>query len=108
MARASARRLLGALRGARERHAARHEPSGFEFAIADGIRYLDGAHWDSLTSKDSVFVSRAYLRALDAALPENVRSRYAIAYLAGKPAVAISMQFAAVRAEDLSARPKAS
>ena len=108
MARASARRLLGALRGARERHAARHEPSGFEFAIADGIRYLDGAHWDALTSKDSVFVSRAYLRALDAALPENVRSRYAIAYLAGKPAVAISMQFAAVRAEDLSARPKAS
>jgi hypothetical protein len=54
MARASARRLLGALRGARERHAARHEPSGFEFAIADGIRYLDGAHWDALTSKQKL------------------------------------------------------
>lgn len=105
MARAHARRLLAALRGARDRHAARHRPSGFEYAIADGIRYLDGAHWDALTSKDSVFVSRAYFEALDAALPENVRSRYAIAYLSGVPAVAISMQFASVRAEDLSAKP---
>jgi predicted N-acyltransferase len=104
MARAPGRRLIEKLRGARARHAARHRPSGFEFALADGIGYLDGEHWDALTASDSVFVSRAYLSALDAALPENVRTRYAIAYRSGKPAVAVAMQFAAVRGEDLAAR----
>ena len=104
MARAPGRGLIEKLRGAAERHAARHRPSGFEFAIADGIRYLDGAHWDEIAAGNSVFVSRAYLSALDATPPENVRTRYAIAYRSGTPSAAISMQFAAVRAGDLGAR----
>jgi predicted N-acyltransferase len=108
MAPSPAPKLIAKLRGARARHAARHRPSGFEFAIADGVRYLDAGHWDALcsTKDDSLFVSRAYLEALDAALPDNVRTRYAIAYRNGEPAVAVAMQFAAVRAEDLASKSK--
>jgi hypothetical protein len=106
MARVSPRRLVSKLRAARARHQARNRPSGFEFAIADGIRYLDAGHWDALaaTKGDSVFLSRPYLEALDAASPDNVRTRYAIAYRGGRPAVSVAMQFAAVRAEDLGSK----
>jgi hypothetical protein len=92
------------LRAAKRRHDARHAPSGFEFAFADRASFLPAEHWDALTAGRSVFSSRAYLAALDDAPPANVRPRYAVAYRNGVPAVALAMQIADVRAEDVYPR----
>jgi hypothetical protein len=96
--------LVETIRAAKRRHEARHAPSGFEFAFADRIAFVNASHWDALTNGASVFASRAYLGALDAAAPANVRPRYAVAYRDGAPAVAISMQLVDVRGEDVLPR----
>jgi hypothetical protein len=98
--------LVDKLRAARRRHEARWTPSGFEFAFADRVSFLPAEHWDALTAGHSVFSSRAYLSALDATHPDNIRPRYAIAYRGGAPAVAIAMQVADVRGEDLLPRKR--
>lgn len=96
--------ILRRLRDARDRHCARHRPTGFEFALADRIDFVNGAHWDALTGAGgtgSVFQSRAYLAALDATAPANVSPRYAIAYRGGEPVVAMAMQIVDARGADV-------
>jgi len=53
------RKLVSKAREVREHHRERHTPSGFAFALADSIDYLDQEHWDKVTSHDSLFLSRA-------------------------------------------------
>jgi hypothetical protein len=96
--------LVDRLCAAKRRHEARRKPSGFEFAFADRIAYVNPAHWDALTAGASIFASRAYLSALDDAAPDNVSPRYAVAYRDGAPAVAVSMQLARIRGEDVLPR----
>jgi hypothetical protein len=48
----------------------RHTPSGFEFALADSIDYLDQQHWGRVTAHSSLFLSPRYLRVLEEAGPE--------------------------------------
>jgi hypothetical protein len=93
-------RLLQRLAAAHRRRRKRAEPTGFEFALGDRVGLLNAADWDAVTAGASVFTSRAYLAALDAAAPANVRPQYAIAYRDGAPAVAIAAQFVAAAGED--------
>lgn len=93
MARATALgRLLSRVGEARARHRARHAPTGFGFALADRIGYLDAAAWDALTGGASVFLSRGFLQALERAGPSTVRGRYAIAWDGARPLAAIAAQ----------------
>lgn len=85
-------KLLTVVQDALARHHARHAPSGFRFALADSIDFLDGDAWDALTARSSVFLSRRYLRALESASPENLQGRYAVVYSGRTPAAAIAAQ----------------
>lgn len=58
-------KVLQKVSRALEWHKERHRPTGFGFALADGVDYLDGNAWDGLTARASVFLKRPYLRALE-------------------------------------------
>jgi hypothetical protein len=89
-------RLRARLAAARERHRERHRPTGFGFALADSIDYLDGATWDALVAEQSVFLQRRYLRALEQACPDNLAPRYALIFRRRQPVAAVVMQIVTV------------
>ena len=60
--------------------------------MADSIDYLDKAHWDQVTSHDSLFLSRRYLRVLEEAGPENLRPCYALIFREKEPVAAVAAQ----------------
>ena len=85
-------KLVTKARDLREKHKERHRPSGYAFAVADSIDYFDRAHWDQVTSHDSLFLSRRYLRVLEEAGPENLRPCYALIFREREPVAAIAAQ----------------
>ena len=90
------RRLLERLSDARGRHHERHRPSGFGFALADSIDYVDPVQWDALTAGASLFLQRRYLAVLERAGPENLEPRYALIYRGRAPVAAVVMQLVTV------------
>jgi Acetyltransferase (GNAT) domain len=89
-------KLVTKARDLREHHRERHRPSGYAFAVADSIDFFDKAHWDQVTSHDSLFLSRRYLRVLEEAGPENLRQRYALIFRGKEPVAAIAAQSVSV------------
>jgi hypothetical protein len=85
-------KLVSKARTIHDHHKERHRPSGCAFAIADSIDYFDKAHWDKVTSHDSLFLSRRYLRVLEVAGPENLRPCYALIFREKEPVAAIAAQ----------------
>jgi len=81
------KQIANKARKLRDDHRERHRPTGFGFALADSIHYLDAAQWDSVTANDSVFLSRDYLHVLESTGPENSKQRYALIFR-GRTAVA--------------------
>ena len=86
------KKLVTEARKLREHHKERHRPSGFGFALADRIDYLDNAQWDKVTAHDSLFLSRRYLRVLEEAGPENLRPCYALVFRQKEPVAAVAAQ----------------
>jgi hypothetical protein len=82
-------------------HVERHQPSGFEFAFADRIDFLDAAAWDHVTAQASIVQGRAYQRALERAAPDNVRPHHALIYDAGEPVAALCAQSVQIRGDQL-------
>lgn len=89
-----------ALHTLKSRHAARRKASGLQLALADRIDALNPAHWDALAAQ-TVFLSRGYLRVLEAEGPDNIQPRYALAYLDGRPVAAMLFQRVAVSGDRL-------
>ena len=89
-------KLVSKARHLRDHHRERHTPSGFAFALADSIDYLDKAHWQKVTPTDSLFFSPRYLRVLEEAGPENLRQCYALIFRDKEPVAAIAAQTVAV------------
>jgi len=89
-------KLVSKARHLRDHHRERHTPSGFAFALADSIDYLDKAHWQKVTPTDSLFFSPRYLRVLEEAGPENLRQCYALIFREKEPVAAIAAQTVAV------------
>ena len=85
-------KLVTKARDLRSQHRERHRPSGFGFAIADSINFLDQTHWEKVTSHDSLFLSRRYLRVLENAGPDNLRPCYALIFRDKEPVAAIAAQ----------------
>ncbi len=84
----------------KKRHAARRQVSGLHFALADRIDALNPAHWDALAAQ-TVFLSRDYLRVLEAHAPSNVQPRYALALHEGRPVAAMLFQRVSVNGASL-------
>ena len=73
------------------RHTARRRSTGLRFVLADGIAFINPAHWDALAMQ-SVFLSRAYLQVLEDHAPVNLAPRYALAYDGDTPVAAMLFQ----------------
>ena len=86
------RRLSSKLSEARINHAIRHRPTGFQFAIADNVRFLNAADWDATAQNGGFFLSRKYLEVLADHAPDNVSPRCALIYDGGAPVAAIAAQ----------------
>ncbi|HEV7397261.1 MAG TPA: GNAT family N-acetyltransferase [Pyrinomonadaceae bacterium] len=86
------KKIVSKARGLKDRHSERHRPSGFGFALADSVDYLDGERWDALTRNDSVFLSRRYLRVLEETGPANLRQRYALIFRGSQAVAAVAGQ----------------
>ncbi|MBX3624908.1 MAG: GNAT family N-acetyltransferase [Rhizobacter sp.] len=84
----------------KKRHAARRQVSGLHFALADRIDALNPLHWDALASQ-TVFLSRDYLRVLEAHAPANVQPRYVLALDDGRPVAAMLFQRVSVSGDSL-------
>lgn len=89
-----------ALHDIKARRIARRQPSGLQLALADRVDFLNPAHWDALATQ-TVFLSRDYLRVLEQQAPDNLQTRYALAYADGRPVAALLMQRVAVRGHQL-------
>src|SRR5258708_38190622 len=85
-------RLQSSIRDLHARHRDRHRPTGFGFAFADRVDYLDPARWDLVTAKGSIFLRRAVLRVIEEHGPENIQSRYAIIFRDGNPVAVLAAQ----------------
>ncbi|MBC7933183.1 MAG: GNAT family N-acetyltransferase [Rubrivivax sp.] len=92
------KKLVNKARDLRDNHRARHRPTGFGFALADSIEYLDAARWDALTVHHSVFLSRNYLRVLEEAGPDNLRQRYAMIFRDREAVAAVAAQCVTISA----------
>jgi predicted N-acyltransferase len=86
------RKLLSKARDLREDHSERHRPTGFGFALADSVEYLDPARWEALTVRESLFLSRRYLRIIEDARPENLHPRYALIFREREAVAAVVAQ----------------
>ena len=53
-------------------------PSGFTFTLYDAIAQLPLDLWDSVNNNKDIFLSTAYLSALEQAPPANMKFRYAV------------------------------
>lgn len=95
------KQLVSKAREVNAAHRDRHRPTGFGFALADSIEYLDAARWDAVTAAASVFLSRRYLRVLEAAGPDNVQQRYAMIFRGNEAIAAIAAQSVTINAAKL-------
>ncbi len=83
------------------------KPSGFRFAIADGIELLDAAQWDAVAGSSSFFLSRPYLKMLEQAGPENIVPRYVLIFEGAIPVAAVYLQIVSISGAALGAKKPA-
>jgi hypothetical protein len=94
-------KLVLKMRDAGSRHKERHSPTGFGFAFADRIDYLDGGRWDEAVTGQSVFMRRDVLRHIETHGPENVQPRYVLIFRGNKPVAALAAQIVSVAGDRL-------
>jgi predicted N-acyltransferase len=82
-------------------------PSECEYAITDGIDYVNPAHWDAVVADSGFFFERDYLRVLEVAGPENLAPRYAMVYRNGVPIAAVYMQLVRIEASRIGKEAQA-
>lgn len=85
----------------RQRHQERHSSLQLNYAIADRIDFLNAADWDRIAAGKSLFLSRAYLQAIEACTPANIRACYALIYQQQQPIAILACQIADIGGEQL-------
>lgn len=95
------RKVADSLRALRARHAERHRPTGFGFAFADRVDYLDRAAWDSVAAQGSLFLRRAVLRVFEGHGPDNIVPRYAMIFRGDKPVAILAVQMVSITGKQL-------
>ena len=100
------KKLVSKARDFRSSHQERHRPTGFGFALADSIDYLDAGHWNAVVQDKSLFLSQPYLRVLEQTGPDNLRQRYALVYRGRDPVAAVAAQSVTVSLSRVSQKPR--
>lgn len=99
-------RLIKPLVDAHERHRDRHRSTGFQFALADSIDFINHAHWDSVVNGQSFFMQRPYLKFVETCSPENLLQRYALIFERGIPIAAVIAQMLQLNATHITPKSK--
>lgn len=86
------RRVIRKIATARAHHQVRQRPSGFQFALADSIGFLNASNWDAVTEDRRLFLRRPILRAIEQNCPANLSPRYALIYRDQEPVAAVAAQ----------------
>lgn len=86
------KRVVAGIAAARDRHVARHRPTGFRFALADRVGFLNPTHWDAVTGDRRFFLRRPVLEAIEQNCPANLSPRYALIYDEDSPVAAVAAQ----------------
>src|SRR6185369_17431071 len=100
------KKLVSKARNLRDSHQERHRPTGFGFALADSINYLDSEQWNAVVQDKSLFLSPRYLRVLEEAGPDNLRQRYALIFRGRDPVAAVAAQTVTVALSRVSKKPR--
>ncbi|MCM2372345.1 GNAT family N-acetyltransferase [Aporhodopirellula aestuarii] len=66
--------------------------SGFQFAVAGRIEFLNADHWDKVTAGTSVFLSRRYLSSAQDEFSGEIVRDFAIIYDRVEPVAAVATQ----------------
>ncbi len=66
--------------------------TGFHFALASKIDYLNADHWDKVTENSSIFLSREYLEAAQLEFTDDIIRDFAMVYDTTGPVAAIATQ----------------
>ena len=85
-------RLASSVKGWRERHRARRQPTEYGFAFADRIAYLDPERWKQATQHGSIFLRSEILKVIEGHGPENLRCRYSLIFRENIPVAALVAQ----------------
>lgn len=99
------RSLKSSLKDIHDRHAERRSPTGFGFAVADRISFLDASRWDAVVAGQSFFMDRDVLRNLEVNGPDNIEQRYAMIFRDDKPVAAVAAQLVDVNGNQLRKKP---
>lgn len=94
-------RLKASLTDLRDRHRARHEPTGFGFVFADRIDYLDPVRWNAVTRDSGFFLRPDILRVIEQHGPDNIAPRYAMVFRGECAVAALAVQVVTVTGERL-------
>jgi hypothetical protein len=94
-------RLASSIQAIQERHQERHRPSGFRFAFADSVDFLQPQHWDLVAEQGGFFLRRDVLRAIETHGAENVSHRYALIYRDAQPVAVLAAQLVSITGKHL-------
>jgi hypothetical protein len=100
------RQLKNRFRDLRARHEERNRPTGFGFAFADRIDYLDAAQWDAVTKDATVFLRREVLRVVEDHGPDNLAPRYAMIFRDRTPVAVLAVQVITLTGDRLHRDPE--
>jgi hypothetical protein len=95
------RKLARSFQSLSERHEHRRRPSGFSFALADRVDYLDPELWDRLTRRQSIFLRRDVLRVIEQHGPDSLTPRYVLIFRDHEPVAALAAQIVTVKGHHL-------
>ena len=84
-----------------EQHGERHRPSGFSFAFAERVDFLNRELWDEVTLGGSVFMQRDLLRVIENHGPENIAPRYVTIFRGEQSVAAVAAQIVSVTGKHL-------
>jgi hypothetical protein len=94
-------RLASSIHNLRERHEERHRSTGFRFAFADSISFLNPEHWDSVAAEGGFFLRREILRVIETQGAENLTCRYALIFRDEQPVAAVTVQIISLTGKHL-------
>lgn len=100
-------RLVAKVAAARDRHLERHRATGFGFAFAERVAFLDSAAWDIATETGGLFLTRQFLQLVERHRPDNVESRYALIFRDDTPVAAVAAQVVTIEGDRLMRAPGA-
>jgi hypothetical protein len=99
-------RFAAKVQALQQRHEERHRPTGFRFAFADSVDFVNPDHWDFVAAQGSLFLRRNILRAIESHGGDNVAYRYALIYRGAQPAAIVATQVVAITGKELRSEGK--